>query len=147
MFNTAIKKSMSIVVLGMAIPVLSGCVSTGNFDTSNETQVHLADANYRIVATNVSGTSHAGYLFGFSASGRDAPNTVALLRVEGEPMLMNRAIENLWLNFEAEHGSAEGRNLALVNVRYDSDAANYLLLYSRLEVSVRADIVEFIGTE
>ena len=60
---------------------------------------------------------------------------------------MKQALENLWTNFEAEHGPVVGRNLALVNVRYDSDAANYLLLYSKLWVSVRADVIEFIGTD
>lgn len=138
--------SPKLLTLAIAVLALSGCVSTGNFNTSNETQVHLADANYRIVATNVSGESEAGYLFGFSGSGRDAPTTLALFRVAGSPMLMKQALENLWANFEAEHGPVEGRNLALVNVRYDSDAANYLLLYSHLNVSVRADVIEFTGT-
>lgn len=138
---------ITLVVFAAATFVLSGCVSTGSFNTVNETQVNLASANFRIVATNVAGESQAGYLFGFSASGRESPTTIALLRVDGEPMLMKRALENLWENFEAEHGPVVGRNLALVNMRYDSDAANYLLLYSKLRVSVRADVIEFIGTD
>lgn len=138
---------ITLVVFAAATFILSGCVSTGSFNTVNETQVNLASANFRIVATNVAGESQAGYLFGFSASGRESPTTIALLRVDGEPMLMKQALENLWENFEAEHGPVVGRNLALVNMRYDSDAANYLLLYSKLRVSVRADVIEFIGTD
>ena len=138
---------VKLAVFAGAAVILSGCVSSGSFNTVNETQVRLSQANYRIVATNVAGESQAGYLIGFSASGREQPTTVALFRVDGEPMLMKQALENLWTNFEAEHGPVVGRNLALVNVRYDSDAANYLLLYSKLTVSVRADVVEFIGTD
>ncbi len=138
---------IKLSVLTGAAVILSGCVSSGSFNTVNETQVRLSEANFRIVATNVAGESEAGYLFGFSASGRESPTTIALLRVDGEPMLMKRALENLWDNFEAEHGPVVGRNLALVNVRYDSDAANYLLVYSKLWVSVRADVIEFIGTD
>jgi hypothetical protein len=51
-------------------------------------------------------------------------------------------MEDLWSSFEAQHGPAEGRRLALVNVRYDSDATN-LLLYSDLTLAIRADVVEF----
>ncbi len=98
------------------------------------------------MATNVSGESQAGYLLGISRPNRSAPNTLALLRVNGEPMLMKQALENLWKNFEAEYGSVIGKTLALVNIRYDADASNYLLLYSKMNVSVRADVVEFIGT-
>jgi len=140
-------RSVTLALLVGTTIILSGCVSSGSFNTVNETQVRLSEANYRIVATNVAGESQAGYLFGFSVSGRESPTTIALLRVDGEPMLMKQALENLWTNFEAEHGPVVGRNLALVNVRYDSDAANYLLLYSKLWVSVRADVIEFIDTD
>lgn len=126
---------------------LSRCFSAGNFSALNETQVHLADANFHIVATNVSGESEAGYLLGISWSNRSAPNTIALARVDGSPMLMKQALENLWSNFEAENGSVVGKKLALVNIRYDSDASNYLLLYSKMRVSVRADVVEFIDND
>jgi len=122
----------------------SGCFSAGNFAAINQTQVNLADANYEIVATNVSGESEAGYLLGISWSNQSAPNTIALARVDGDPMLMKQALENLWFNFEQEHGPVIGRKLALVNIRYDSDASNYVLLYTKMNVSVRADVVEFI---
>jgi hypothetical protein len=96
---------LSLVALVAIALSVSGCVSTGSFNTVNETQVQLARDNYRIVATNVSGEADAGYLFGFSASGRERPTTVALFRVDGEPMLMKQALENLWANFEDQHGT------------------------------------------
>ena len=98
----------------------------------------------RIVSTNVSGESKAAYLLGISWSNQSTPNTIALARIDRDPMLMKQALENLWYNFEVEHGPVVGRKFALVNIRYDSDASNYLLLYSKMNVSVRADVVEFI---
>ena len=52
------------------------------------------------------------------------------------------ALENLWKEYEEKHGSVIGKKLALVNVRYDSDALN-LILYTKAKISIRADIVEF----
>jgi hypothetical protein len=62
-------------------------------------------------------------------------------------MLVAAAMEDLWRNFESEYGPVAGRNLALINVRFDSDAANYLLLYTKQMISIRADVVEFVGTD
>jgi len=61
-------------------------------------------------------------------------------------MLTSTAMANLWQNFEDEYGPVQGRNLALINVRFDSDAANYLLLYTKQSITIRADVIEFIGT-
>jgi len=85
----------------------------------------------------------AGYLIGFSVASGSNMNTFALARVEGEGLLFKAALEDFWSNFEKEHGSVEGRHLALVNVRYDSDALNVLGLYTKPKVSVRADVIEF----
>lgn len=130
-----------------ALAVLSGCVSSGVFDAGQETRVGLDRANFRIVATNVHGESDAGYILGFSWANGHEPKTLALHRVDGEGMLVSTAMKNLWANFEAEYGPVQGRNLALINVRFDSDAANYLLLYTRQSVTIRADVVEFTGTD
>ena len=70
--------------------------------------------------------------------------TFALIRVEGEGLLVKAALEDFWGNFEKQYGDVEGRNLAIVNVRYDSDALNVLLLYTKPKISIRADVVEFV---
>jgi hypothetical protein len=127
--------------------LLAGCVSSGIFEANQQTRVGLDQANFRIVATNVHGDAQAGYILGFSWANGHEPKTVALQRVDGEGMLVASAMANLWDNFEAEYGPVEGRNLALINVRFDSDAANYLLLYTKQVITVRADVVEFIGTD
>ena len=122
--------------------LLSGCASSGLFFSMNNTSVELSENNYEIVATNVSGEAEAGYLVGVSFSAGAATNTMALARVSGSGMIYMEALENLWKNYEKEHGSVIGKKLALVNVRYDSDELN-LLLYTSAKISIRADVVEF----
>jgi len=130
----------SIAIFGIFL--ISGCASSGLFLSVNNTGVELSESNYEIVATNVSGEAEAGYLLGLSFSAGAATNTMALARVSGSGMLYKEALENLWKNYEKDHGSVIGKKLALVNVRYDSDALN-LLLYTSAKISIRTDIVEF----
>ena len=130
-----------LIVAALALTT-TGCVTTGSFPAANVTSVELSESNYEIVATDVAGEASAGYLLGISAGPGFQMSTLALARVQGEGTLYRQAIQNLWASFRAEHGDVEGRDLALVNVRFDGDALN-LLLYTRPTVSVRADVVEF----
>ena len=133
----------TILIAALSGFMLTGCATSGLLNSANVTNVELSQDNYRIVATNVAGHSEAAYVLGFSWSLRAEPRTLALFRVDGDEMLVNAAMEDLWANFEADHGPAAGRRLALVNVRFDSDSANYLLFYSEQKVTIRADVVEF----
>jgi hypothetical protein len=130
-----------LIVAALALTT-TGCVTTGSFPAANVTNVELSESNYEIVATDVAGEASAGYLLGVSAGAGFQMGTLALARVQGEGALYRQALQNLWANFRAEHGDVEGRDLALVNVRFDGDALN-LILYTRPTVSVRADVVEF----
>jgi hypothetical protein len=130
-------------LVALAALTLTGCATSGIFNSANLTNVELSEGNYRMVATNVAGHSEAGYVLGFSWSYRAEPRTLALFRADGDEMLVSTAMEDLWASFEAEHGRVAGRKLALVNVRFDNDAANYLGLYSQQKVTIRADVVEF----
>ncbi len=121
----------------------TGCVNSGAFFATNLTNVELGEGNYRVVATNVTGQSEAGYILGFSGSLAGYATTFAFLRVEGDGLLYKAAVENLWAGFEADHGPVKDRRLALINVHFDADAANYLGFYSKSVVSVRADVIEF----
>ena len=121
---------------------LSGCATGGAFMASNETEVQLQKNNFKIVARNVSGEAQAGYLLGGSVSMGMTCNTFAILRVSGSGMLYKEALENLWKNYEAANGPVEGKKIALINVRYDSDILN-LFIYTQPKIIVRADIVEF----
>jgi hypothetical protein len=127
----------------LLLPICTGCMTSGVLPSTNLTNVQLAGENFQVVATNVTGEAEAAYLIGFSGSVGQEITTFALVRLEGNGMLYREAIENLWANFEAEHGEAGGRSLALVNLRYDADAWNILGVYTRPKISVRADVVEF----
>lgn len=51
-------------------------------------------------------------------------------------------LENLWSNYEAANGTVRSQKLALANLRYDADILN-LFVYTKVKVTVRADIIEF----
>jgi hypothetical protein len=57
-------------------------------------------------------------------------------------MLYKEALEDLWINYEKDHGATNGKRLALANIRYDTDILN-LLIYTKVMVGVRADVIEF----
>jgi hypothetical protein len=136
------KKLFWAMVIVVSIVILSSCSNNGMFIGLNQTSVELSEANYEIVASNVLGQSRAGYVLGFSAPLGAATNTFAVARVNGTGMLYKEALEDLWKNFEAEHGKIDGRKLALANLRYDSEALN-LVVYTEVKVFIRADIIEF----
>jgi hypothetical protein len=119
-----------------------GCAASGMFTAGNVTSVELQKNNFKIIAEGVTGEAQAGYVFGGSVSMGMATNTFALFRVAGTGMLYKEALENLWKNFEATHGSIEGKHLALANVRYDAEALN-LFFYTQPRIMIRADVVEF----
>lgn len=131
---------LGITVLGALF--LSGCTTSGAFLSANNTQVNLERANYNITATNVSGYSESAYVLGLSYSTGFTTSTLAIGRVEGTGMLYKEALENLWINYEKDNGTIDGKRLALTNVRYDTDILN-LLIYTKVMVGVRADVIEF----
>lgn len=132
----------SIAMGILAMVALSGCAQTGMFAAGNLTTVELSEPNYRVVAVGVSGEAKAGYLLGVSFSTGMQTGSLALARIGGTGQLYKEAMENLWKEFEKEHGPVAGRRLALSNVRYDADNRN-LLLYTDVKLSIRADVIEF----
>ncbi|HSI74796.1 MAG TPA: DUF6567 family protein [Lunatimonas sp.] len=135
-----IQNLMGVVVTAI---LLSGCASSGMHMSSSLTNVQLSEANYQIVARSVSGESKAGYILGVSFGVGMYSQVMGVARVSGDKALYKTAMDNLWGNFEANHGSVEGRNLALVNVRYDVDALN-LFVYTQPILTIQADIIEFL---
>ncbi len=102
----------------------------------------MNEGNYRVVQAGVTGEAEAAWLIGLSFSNGIGASTFAVARVEGTGRLYGEALESLWRNYEAENGPVENGRLALANVRYDADILN-LFLYTKVRVSVRADIVRF----
>ena len=133
---------LTYVIVIVSALALSGCATGGMFVAGNLTDVQLQKNNFKIVARDVSGEAQAGYLFGASFSMGATSNSFALIRVSGTGMLYKEALQNLWKNYEATNGPVEGKKLALVNVRYDSEALN-LFVYTQPRLSIRADVVEF----
>jgi hypothetical protein len=90
------------------------------------TEVNLAQRNYRVVRTNVVGTSRGFALLGL---------------ITVKPPDATEAFARLY-----EAGSiSEGNALALINVIQQSSAP-YFLLFSLPEITFRADVVEFVDT-
>ena len=119
-----------------------GCSNSGMLVGVNTTTVELSEANYEIIAPNLLGQSQAAYLLGLSMSMGSSTNTLAVARIGGTGMLYKEALEDLWKQFESQHGKIEGRKLALANLRYDSEALN-LLVFTGVKVFIRADVIEF----
>lgn len=127
----------AICALGMY-----GCTTAGTFQSQNVTNIELSETNFEIIARNVSGRAHADFLLGISSSTGSVGSTLALVRVGGTPTLYNDAIMDLWDDFEDDYGSAEGRNLVLANVRYDTDILN-LVVFTKTTLIIHADVIEF----
>lgn len=135
-------KTKILTTILLVALLVSGCTSTGAFLSANQTIVNLEEGNYAIAATNVTGESESGYILGLSYSTGLTAATLAIARVEGTGMLYAEALENLWMNYESAGGEVTNQKLALANVRYDTDIIN-LIVYTKVKVIVRADIVEF----
>ena len=131
-----------ILVIGTLLVIFSSCTTGGSFLAQNVTNVELSDPGYKIVARNVEGQSKADYLFGISYSTGQMANTLALFRVGGSAKLYDDAIQNLWKKYQDNYGEIDGKKLALINIRYDTDILN-LLVYTQTELYINADIVEF----
>jgi len=134
---------MIVVAMLMVVSMcLCSCASTGVTASSHLTNVELGDPNFRIIATNVSGQASSKALLGFSLGVGLGTSQVALIPLNENRLLYGTAMKSLWDNFEASHGPAGNRRLALVNMRFDSEALN-LVVYTKVTTVVVADVVEF----
>ena len=132
---------LSVSLVSISV-LFSGCFTSGLFTAANITNVELAKGNYKVVATSVIGESKAEYLFGASIGVGMYTQTFAIIPLQKDRQLYKLAMENLWKNFEIKYGNPVGRKLALVNVRYDSQALN-TFVYTSPTVTIIADVVEF----
>ena len=131
------------MMAAVSIGLLAGsCVSSGTLASIHTTQVQLSEANYKVVASAVTGEAKSRYIIGVTIGLGMSSHVFALFPLEQERSLYKMAIQNLWKNFEAKHGSVEGRTLALVNLRYDTEGLN-LLVYTSPKLTLVADVVEF----
>ena len=141
--ETTMKKN--IICLGSIIllVILSGCGTMGTFRADNLTNVELSEANFNIIARNVQGSAMQGYIFGISAAQSFGVGTFGLVRVSGVEKPYDSAMKDLWNKFQQDHGSIEGRKLALINIRQDNEVLN-TFIYTEARYFITADIIEFI---
>ena len=90
------------------------------------TSVSLTERNYRIVKTNVVGTSRGFALLGL---------------ITVKPPDYTEAFAQLY----QAGGVSAGKALALINIVQQSSAP-YFILFSLPEITLRADVVEFVET-
>jgi hypothetical protein len=138
-------KKTKLLLLFVIPMLMSSCATSGLFTSAHITNVELSEPNYTIVARSVSGVAESSYLLGFSAAVRGEMQSFAVYQLNGPDYLYQAALENLWDSYERQNNAqVNGRSLALVNVRYDSEAVNILGFYTKAQVSLSADIVEFL---
>ncbi len=101
---------------------MSGCsVSTGNMGHTTDTQVHLSEANFRVVKT-VTGEATQRRVFGLGPSRAD---------------LVGRAKRDMIDQANLEEGSR-----ALINMTTDSSRRT-VLIYGSRTIYVTAEVIEF----
>lgn len=102
---------------------LTACTSIGSMPSSVVTNVELAEANYKIRKTNVVGESTGVALLGL------IPISTANFEEAMEELV-------------DDAGFTPGTSQALVNMARDR-TLRYYVLFSTMELTVRADVVEF----
>ncbi len=137
------KKILFVLFSVSLLGILSGCGVGGAFQASNVTNVQLSQPNFNIVATDVSGAAMQGYLLGVSVAQGSGVDIFGIVKVAGVEKLYDTAVKDLWKNFKEKYGNVEGKKLALVNIRHDSELLN-TLIYTQAKYFITADVVEFI---
>ncbi len=122
---------------------LSSCGAMGTFRANNITNVELSQPNFNIVARNVQGSSMQGYLIGISAPQGSDIGSFGLIRISGVEQPYDTAVKNLWKEFQNNHGDIEGRKVALINVRQDTEVLN-TIIYTEAKYFISADVIEFV---
>ena len=137
------KKIIVSSILITLFVLLSGCATGGAFLANHVTNVELSQPNFNIVATDISGASMQGYLIGMSISQGSDITMFGLVKISGVEKLYDSAIKDLWKNYREKYGDTEGKKLALVNIRQDTEILN-TLVYTEAKYFITADVVEFI---
>jgi hypothetical protein len=136
-------KALILLISIILLVSLSACGTGGAFRATHVTNVELSEPNFNIIAKDVEGSSMQGYLIGLSYSAGSDIGTFALIKVSGVEKLYDSAIKELWANYREKYGNTEGRKLALINIRQDSEVLN-TLVYTQANYFITADVIEFI---
>jgi hypothetical protein len=129
LFRGLISSAIATLLAGCAAvapltSALTGAAPTVGLEVHSETAVKLQEANFVTVRTNVVGISKGFKLLGF---------------ITISPATLNTAMNRLYARAEAE----QGRPQTLANLIVEKSGV-YVILFSIPQVTVRADLVEFI---
>ncbi len=137
------KKIISTLVSITVLVLISGCGTMGTFRANNQTNVQLSQPNFNIVGMDLQGSATQGYLFGFSVPQGADVGSFALIRINGVQKPYAAALEELWKNYREKYGEIEGKKLALINIRQDTEVLN-TFVYTEAKYFITADVIEFI---
>ncbi len=137
------KKVFLSLFLLFILFTINGCGTGGTFTALNNTNVELSQSNYNIIAKDVSGSSVQGYILGFSFTQGAQVSAFGFVRAAGTDKLYDTAVKELWKNYEEKYGSKEGKKLALINIRQDSELLN-TIVYTQVKHFITADVIEFV---
>jgi len=133
---------LSLVSIALLV-LLTGCGTMGTFRANNVTNVQLSQPNFKIVAQDLQGSAMQGYLFGISAPQGSEVGTFGLIRISGVEKPYDTAMKELWSSYREKHGDIEGKKLALINIRQDTEVIN-TFVYTEAKYFISADVIEFI---
>lgn len=139
-FTIIMKKA--IFALGLATLSLVSCTTSNIHQSLGQPEIKLAQGNYRVVATQLTGSS-----IGFHAA-TFLPTNATDIRaaLQGGPLggfpvksaSESAALDEMYRNA----GDLRGRATAFVNLRTEVSGLN-CLLFSFPKVTVKADLIEF----
>ena len=136
------KKGLVMSVVMGVVAALTSCSTSSVNETVASASVRLDQANYRVVATQVKGSSVGFHLA--TALPTNMSDLSAALQggpLGGFPVKSAseaRAVEELYQNI----GDQRNRAMALINIRKEVSGLN-LILFSFPKVTVSADVIEF----
>lgn len=122
-----------VCVLAAVLSVSTGCSAIGSYPHQINTNVELSHANYKVVKSNVEGTSTGFGLIGLWPEG--------LIPIV--PPRYTVAVEDM--HAQAFPSGMEGRSVAMVNVVTQESGLN-LIVFVFPRLTVRADYIEFNNT-
>ena len=120
------RKVLISAMLITALLLFSGCGATiGMYPHIASTQTELAEKNFTVVKTGITGSASAWYLL----------NTIPL----GDTELYKQAMNEI-----RKEAGIEGKPYAIINVTQDISTTTYLVV-SRAKITLTVDVVEFIA--
>ena len=109
-------KTAGVLFVFVIQVLLTGCASSGLTASSHVTNVQMTNANFKMVATNVSEEATARAILGVSYGLGIATTQLSIIPLDDGGTLYQSAMKNLWANFETIKGAVANRVIESVTV-------------------------------